>query len=98
MAKDKASLKLRDILVSEIKKSDDQKAIEAVEKQVKMAQRAMRSEVEAAEDNVEAVEARLEAAIRNVSSTGADVLGLQRQLALAKADAVALAELQSERF
>jgi hypothetical protein len=98
MAKEKSSLKLKDILISEIKKSDDQKAVEAVEKQVRLAARAMRSEVEAAEDNVEAIQARLDAAIRDVNSTGAHILELNRQLALASANATALAELNAERF
>ena len=90
--------KLLDFLKAQISKKEDQKAIEAAERQVKTAKKAMTYEVSSADEAVDAAKDNLDAVLANPSSTGAQILEAQRAVALAAKNFEDLTAIVADRF
>lgn len=90
--------KLVDVLKADVKKTDGDKALEAVEKVVRSANRAMRSEVDNLSDAVEAAQEKLANAERNPNSTAMQLINLRREVKVAQANLAEAAEIFEDRF
>lgn len=91
-------LKLVDVLKADVKKTDGDKALEAVEKVVRNANRAMRSEVDALSDAVEAAQERLDNATKNPNSTATQLIELGRAVKVATANLEEATVIFESRF
>lgn len=92
------TLNLKTILVSEIKKTDDQKAMEAVEETLMVAQHRSGNELHEAKMATITMRKQLTATIKSPNSTLAAILQAQRNLDLTVANEEAMAEIMEARF
>lgn len=98
MAKKEESTKLIDFLKANISKKEDQKAIEAAEREVKAAKKRMSFEVSSADEAVDTAKDNLDAVMANPSSTGPEILAAQRNVTLAQKNLEDLTAIVAERF
>lgn len=90
--------KLIEVLKKNIAKKDDQKAIEAAEKQVRTAKQASSNEVFAMETSVDEAEDKLEAVESNATSTVSDIIRAQDAVAVAKRNLEVAKGIVTARF
>lgn len=98
MASKAATTKLVDVLIADVKKTDGDKAIEAVQKTVKIAGRRMRSEIETLEDQMETMKDSLGSMMKNPNASAKEIITLQRTIKVAEADLAEYKELYESRF
>lgn len=94
----KQTLKLVDILKTELKKTDSEKALAAVERTVRTARTNAVVELSQAQTRAEDAQDRYEAAIKAPSTTLATLVNLQREVQLANADLAVMQEIMEARF
>ena len=96
--KSAATGNLSAMLTAELKKTDNQKALDAVNVTVRRAARNGRNEISTLEDVVDSAQSRLDAAVKSPSSNLMAIVNAQREYDLAVADLEAAAELMAVRF
>lgn len=92
------STKLVDLAIANVKKSDGDKAIDAVKKAVRKAENDWRNEIFEAENAVDAARERVNSLDSAVSASAADCITAIRALQVAEANLETMKALQSERF
>ena len=90
--------KLVDLAIAAVKKSDGDKAVDQVKKDVRKAENSWRNEVFEAEQAVDTASERVESLATSVNASGADCLAASRDLKVAKANLEGLQALFTERF
>lgn len=92
------TLNLKAILVSEIKKTDDQKAMEAVDETLMVAQHRCGNELHEAKMATINCRKQLGATVKSPNSTLEAILQAQRNLDLAIANEQAMSDIMGARF
>jgi len=94
----KGSGKLLDVLTAQVTKKEDQKAIEAVTRQVKSAKKQATVELANLDEAVDAATDRVEMLTNSANTSLADLLAANRALDLATANLKAATALFEARF
>ena len=94
----KGSGKLLDVLTAQVTKKEDQKAIEAVTRQVKSAKKQATVELANLDEAVDAATDRVEILTNSANTSLADLLAANRALDLATANLKAATALFEARF
>ena len=94
----KGSGKLLDVLTAQVTKKEDQKAIEAVTRQVKSARKSATVEIANLDEAVDIATDRVECLTNSANTSLQDLLAANRALDLAKANLKAAQELFDARF
>jgi hypothetical protein len=94
----KETVKLIDTLKANISKKEDQRAIEAAERQVKNAKKAANFELSTADEAIDTAKDKLEAVLADANSSLSLIMTAQREVSLAEANHAAMTEIISARF